>query len=261
VRADPFNPLTNGGLVRFPGQIGFEMYELDYAEQQFKTLVSPMTPDRLQKLYNLRGVKTKSDQQTPVNNTVGSVTWKWIQSDFDANDSTPIKDGPKVPGDGTQPAWTACLATNGARCINVKGSTIEHAFLMNDTGVLDRIGGILCHEVPAMSPTETTEPEPASDEEIVEFLTFLSQHLRELRQVKSFDDPRFQKLLLQTSLTPRVPAIARRFLSDVLQRPGPDGLRPPDDSSRPTIRRAAPSPVASRAPGRRGARKSSKKKA
>jgi hypothetical protein len=227
VRADPYNPQTNGSLVRYPGMTGFDYPELAYGKSQFQALASHMDPVLLQKFHNIRGVQTGADGTTPVNNTIGSVTWDWILPNFDAADPSPIKKGPKLPGDGTQPAWTAFLAANAARCVTVKGRTIDHMFLMNDTGVLEAIQAILCPEGVAVSPSETSEPEPASDDEIVEFMTWLSQHLLQIRSFDSFDDPKFVELISTTGFADRMPNIARRFISDVMKRPGPDGLRPP----------------------------------
>jgi hypothetical protein len=78
-----------------------------------------------------------------------------------------------------------------------------------------------------VSPKETPEPEPASDEEIVDFLQWLSQNRLQVRRAKNFDDPEFQQLLAPTRFSNRLPNIARRFISDVMKRPGPKGLRPP----------------------------------
>jgi hypothetical protein len=230
LRADPYDPQTYGSLVRYPGLTGFDIGELDYAKLQFRTLASPMDSILLQKFHNIRGVKTTNDQVTPVNNTVGRVTWDWITSSFDASDTTPIENDILLPGDGTQPAWTTCLVTNGDRCVTVKAENIDHAFLMNHTGVLETIQEILCPEGAAVSPRETPEPEPASDEEMVDFLQWLSQNRLLIRGVKSFDDREFRKLL-PARFSNRLPNLARRFISDVMKRPGPDALRPHGDDA------------------------------
>jgi hypothetical protein len=264
-RADPYNPQTYASLVRYPGLTGFAMAELDYAKLEFRTLASPMDPTLLKKFHNIRGVKTESDGKTPVNNTVANVTWDWIPSNFDANDEPPILDNKNLlPGDGTQPAWTTCLVTNGGRCVTVTGENIEHAFLMNRAGVLEAIQAILCPEGGAVSPEETPEPEPASDEEIVDFLEWLSQNRLQVRGLESFDDPKFRKLL-EPRFSNRLPNIARRFISDVMNRPGPKGLRPPGGDGGDREGRAPETPQAMEAGGPKRAprppqRKPSKKK-
>lgn len=232
LRADPYNPETNGSLVRYPAMTGFDVIELEYAELQFQMLASPMDPTLLQKFYNIRGVQTAVDGKTPINSTVGSVTWDWIPSNFDARDPPPISDDTMLPGDGTQPAWTTCLVTNApARCITVSAGNIEHMFMMNHQSVLQAIGGIVCPKGATVTPDGTAEPEPASDDEMEEFLKWLAQNLLVVRRFKSFDDAEFRQLLFRekASLHRRLPNLARRFISDVMKRPGPKGLRPPPD--------------------------------
>jgi hypothetical protein len=270
VRADPYNPQTNGALVRYPTLTGFSRAELDYGRLQFQHLASSMDPALLQKFYNIRGVRTANDGTTPVKDTAGSVTWDWIATNFDANDTTPIEDGADVPGDNTQPAWTARLVTNADRVITVKAKDIDHAFLMNHTSVLAEIQKILCPEGAEMSPSATPQPEPASDDDVVEFLQWLSENRLQLRQFKSFDDPGFRELL-QGRFSSRLAGIARRFLSDVMQRPGPKGLRePPEgepgareprDAGGGATKTRTRQAVRPKAVARRGARKSSRKKA
>jgi hypothetical protein len=115
VRADADNPQTHGSRIRYPGRTGFNRSELEYAKRQFQQLASPMNPTLLTKFHNIRGVRTKRDGE-PLRNTVGSLTWDWMEN-FDASDQSPIDNKPAlVPGDDTQPAWTARLATNMDRC-------------------------------------------------------------------------------------------------------------------------------------------------
>jgi len=139
LRADPYNPQTNGSLVRYPANTGFDRAELDYGRLQFQQMAAPMAVNLSQKFYNICGVRT-------VNDTVGSVTWDWIRPNFNPLiHPSPIADAGFMPGDDTQPAWTACLATNDPiRCIAVTDSNIEHMFLMNHAGILNAIASILC---------------------------------------------------------------------------------------------------------------------
>ena len=240
VRADPYNPTTFKKRVRYPGQTGFDLDELEHAELQFKALASALDPDLLKKFHNIRGVRTAGRKNRAVNDTVGSVTWDWISAGYDANDMSPIEDGAPLPGDGTQPAWTTCLVTNSDRCLTVRGPTIDHAFMMNDQGVLESIQGILFPEGGAVSPRKTAEPEAAEDEEIQDFITWLSENLLKLRHVKEFEALTSRSDVPQKYKN-RLPNIARRFISDVMKRPGPKGLRPDGTGGRRTLR----------APGRR----------
>jgi hypothetical protein len=246
VRADPYNPETYKNRVRYPGHTGFDMVELERAKEQFQTLASALDPDLLKKFHNIRGVTTAGKKNKPVNNTIGSVTWDWISSGFDANDPSPIKDDVKLlPGDNTQPAWTTCLVTNGDRCLTVRRPTIDHGFMMNDTGVLESIQGILFPDGDAVDPTKIAEPEAALDQEVVDFLVWLSENLLTLRDVKEFEELMSRDDVPQ-KFQRRLPNIARRFISDVMKRPGPEGLRPGNGGRR-----------RPRAPGRRsvGSRK------
>ena len=229
LRADPYNPNTYGSLVRYPGMTGFNRTELDFAEGQSRMLVSSMDPGQLQKFYNIRGVQTGLDGKTPINSTPASVTWDWIPPNFDAKDGPPITDVKSLPGDGTQPAWTTCLVTNAPeRRITVKAFGIDHMFMMSHPSVLQAIATILCPSGGAVAPPETALPEEAGDEEMVEFLKWLSEHLLVIRRFNGFNDPEFRDMLSNTRFRNRLPNLARRFISDVMKRPGPKGLRPPD---------------------------------
>jgi hypothetical protein len=171
LRADPYNPQTNGDLVRYPMLTGFDHNELDYGRTQFQLLASPMDPDLLKKFYNIRGVRAANDGQTAISDTVGSVTWAFIPTNFGASDPSPIRDGASVPGDNTHPAWSACLAPNAvSRCVTVKAPDLDHMFLMNHSTVLKAIQDILCPGGGEVSRSETPQPKPAADEDVVEFL-------------------------------------------------------------------------------------------
>src|SRR5260221_156121 len=136
LRADAYHPQTSGGLVRYPVNTGFDLSELGYAATQFQQLAAPMLAAMSQQFYNIRGVSTKWDG-TVRDNTVGAVKWAWISPVFNPTDPSPIADDGMVPGDGTQPAWSARLATNAAaRCIDVKDVLIEHTCMMNHPKVI-----------------------------------------------------------------------------------------------------------------------------
>ena len=57
---------------------------------------------------------------------------------------SPIDNGPAVPGDDTQPAWSARLVTlNLAQVITVKHWTFVHMFAMLSPKVQKELGTIL----------------------------------------------------------------------------------------------------------------------
>jgi hypothetical protein len=225
LRADPYNPKTNGSLVRYPAMTGFDRAELDYARLQVKQLTAPMPANLAEKFYNIRGVTTESDEQTPKNNTTGHVTWNWIPTNFESTDPSPIVDGAKVPGDGTQPAWSARLATNApARCITVKASTIGHMMIMNHPRTLDALGSILCPPGAAVNPPGPPPVEPAPDEDLVAFVNSLCKQRR--KKTLSFDDP-VRRDLVPLEFREKLPAITLRIITDIMKHPAPPGLSGP----------------------------------
>lgn len=257
LRADPYNPQTNGRLVRYPAMTGFDRSELEYAQLQFQQLAAPMDPHLLQKFYNIRGVRTGDDEQTPISDTIGSVTWDWIPTDFDSADTSPISKGAAVPGDDTQPAWSARLATNDpSRCITVRGSDISHMCMMNHALVLNEIAAILFPPGAAMSPRRTAPPEPASDEDVVEFMRWASENPGVVRRWPRLDDPDFRKFVPR-KFSKKIDAIARRILMDIMKRPAPKGLVEPEAPRRKLSRRMPPIGHGRRRPpkGRRSRKK------
>ena len=223
LRADPYNPQTNGALVRYPALTGFDSTELDYARLQFQQLAAPMAPNLLQKFYNIRGVRTRLDQVTPISDTPGSVTWDWIPANFDATDPSPIADSGQVPGDDTQPAWSACLATNDpARCITVRSSGLHHMFLMNHSATLAELESILCAPGVAMRSPVTNQPEPASDEDLIAFMRWLYTQRRR-KTWPRLDDPALLEVI-PTEFREKLPAIAARIMMDIMKRPAPPAL-------------------------------------
>lgn len=171
--ADPYVPQTKvvGGNVftRYPTTTGFDADELEDARTLITTLASPLTAAQAAKFYNLRGVQTNPglgglvDVLTDVlehipgfphlpgampsaaikANTTGSSQWAWLPSSA----LTPITDGPPVPGDGTQPAWSArhlglAKALPG-HVIDVPGPDIEHATLMSSPTMLAKLVDVL----------------------------------------------------------------------------------------------------------------------
>jgi len=219
--ADPYNPTSNGVLVRFPANTGFDLAELEYAEVQFKQLASAMSPAQSMKFHNIRGVTTLADAQTPVDNTVGSVTWGWIRSVFDARfDASPIVDGPLVPGDGTQPAWSARLVTNAqARWYTVRGTDVEHMVLMDHPQTRTAIEAILCAPAAANPPTASPRAtDPASRKDVNRFLRWLMKHRKRWRRWPHLDD-RAKARLLPPEFRKTRKAIGRRILEDLMRGP------------------------------------------
>jgi hypothetical protein len=235
LRADAYNPQANGSLVRYPANTGFDPSELAYARLQFQQLTAQMSPQLLEKFCNIRGVVTQTDGVTPVNSTAGSVTWAWIQPHFIAGDPTPIVDSGSVPGDDTQPAWSARYARNAATCINVLGSDIEHYLMMNHEKVIAEIGKILCRPpATAGSAPSPAQPDTASEKEVKDFLRWLYKHRRRKKW------PPLDKIppdFLPERFGKRLPAIGRRILKDLMRGPRSPARKPGRGGGKPPRRR------------------------
>jgi hypothetical protein len=114
---DPFNLVPN----QYPGNTGFMLAELQYALNIYQTIAAPLT-QYADRFFNIRGVQIGDT-------TVGSIDWKLLTGSFDPS-SSPISNGPNVPGDGIQPAWSTRLVTlPSSHWVNVRGD-IDHMFMM-----------------------------------------------------------------------------------------------------------------------------------
>jgi pimeloyl-ACP methyl ester carboxylesterase len=128
---DPFNP----GPQRYPTTTGFDTLELQHGLLLLQQLAAPLV-QYADRLFNIRGI------HDPPHDTVGSITWSQLPNP--ANIATsPIVDGAAVPGDGTQPAWTARLVNLPvAQWRNVTGA-IDHMFMMEDAATQQEIASVL----------------------------------------------------------------------------------------------------------------------
>jgi hypothetical protein len=138
VVADPYSPQTNGTLSRYPAPsaTGFDATELAHAKKLVRYLASSLDPSLAAKFINIRG-------DTTANDTAGSTKWAWVPP----TDPSPITDGVGVPGDGTQPAWSArhvgLADAFSSNVITVKGTSVEHMFTMNSPKTLGALAGVL----------------------------------------------------------------------------------------------------------------------
>jgi hypothetical protein len=247
MRADAYNPRTNGSRGRYPIKIGFDLAELDYARLQIQQLAAPMPANLAERFYNIRGVTTQSDGQTPTNNTLGAITWDWVPTSFDSTDPTPITNGPKVPGDNTQPAWSARLATNApARCMTVRAKDIDHVTLMSHSRTLDALAAILDAPGDAMSSRIPPTPEPASDEDLIAFIRWLRKRPRRKGPSLGFDDPA-RRDLVPPEFRDKLPGITLRIVMDIMKRPAPPGV----SGAAPTTRRKGSRPRRATKPARK----------
>ena len=205
-RADPYNPQTNASLVRFPSMTGFDFCELQVraAPVPAARLADGSGPaaEVLQHPGRADGPDwNHADQQHACQCDLGLDPAKLRREGHPADHRR------HVPAwDGTQPAWTTCLVTNAPqRCITVKAFGIDHMFMMSHPSVLQAIATISARVGVPRSPPETALPEEAADEEIVEFLRWLSQNLLVVRRFKGFGDPELRRMLSKTGFENRLP--------------------------------------------------------
>jgi len=145
-RVDPYHPATRGVERRYH-EFGWDLapYIAD-GFNQYKLMPKPLDDSIKQRFHCVRGVQTNGGPGGPDHNgTTGSVRWQWIRNTFDPDSNpSPILDGPKEPGDGTIPAWSARLVTLNEDHIHtikgeVEGEEFEHMFLMEQAGVLSKL--------------------------------------------------------------------------------------------------------------------------
>ncbi|MDM0108772.1 hypothetical protein QTH97_27780 [Variovorax sp. J22R24] len=140
--ADPYNPQPGpSGEGRYPGSVGFESSELEDAERLVVDLAQPLVS--YDKFFNVRGVQLKWDlpKPRPANRTKGAVLWGW------AGEPQPIVDVVSVPGDGTQPAYSARLLElwlhKRDHVITLRDYGIDHMLMMNQKPTRDALAGLL----------------------------------------------------------------------------------------------------------------------
>jgi hypothetical protein len=229
LNADAYNPQANGALVRYPTNTGFDLTELAYARTQFQQLSSAMPAAVTNRFHNIRGVT--SSNGVAVAETAAAVRWGWISPEFDPNGPSPITDTLWVPGDGTQPAWTARLTPQHA--VTVQADGLDHAFMMNNAAVVAKVGEILC--APPANPPQGGGGAPGgiSDKDFRDFLKWLYRHRKRIKW------PRFTKDIPPDYFPPkfrkRLPAIMRRLFRDILN--GPRTKKKPRGKKRPEKRK------------------------
>jgi len=139
--ADPYNPGTNAGKVRYPQNYGFKMSLLNNGYNIYQKVVAQLDPNINSKFFNFRGVQVRAG--AVVNKTVNNQTWDWILPNFDpANNPSPIVDY-LGPGDGTLPAWSTRLVNTPKNNVRTLKGNIEHMFMMSDALVLNELAKVI----------------------------------------------------------------------------------------------------------------------
>lgn len=140
--ADPYNPLTKtvGSTLftRYPIDVNFDHAELADAAELVADLAGSLSAAQQQKFYNIRGIRTNLFGGL-VHKTAGSTAWDWIPSAGPV-----VTNGPGVPGDGTQPGWSARhVELRRDHVVSVEGLEVEHMFMLSSPRVLDALGRVL----------------------------------------------------------------------------------------------------------------------
>ena len=138
--ANPYNPGTNGGNVRYPQNYGLDPGKLARGRLICQQVAAPLIPAINNKFFNIRGAQT--DNNGVVNQTVNNQTWDWIAPNFDPeNDPSSITDY-LGPGDGTLAAWSRLISAP-PNVRTLQGNDIDHMFMMNHPQVTNALGTVI----------------------------------------------------------------------------------------------------------------------
>jgi hypothetical protein len=139
--ADPYNPKTNAGMVRYPQNYGFDVFGLSSGKLIYQQVAAQLDPAINNKFFNFRGVKVSNG--VDVDDTVNNQIWDWIAPNFDPEtDACPITDY-LGPGDGTLPAWSTRLVSTPVANVRTLRGNIDHMFMMNDPLVLNQLATVI----------------------------------------------------------------------------------------------------------------------
>jgi len=214
---DPWSQATDPkGRVRYPEHtMGFDAAELQHALCIFRRMAAPLTDKRF---YNIRGVQV-DDEGKPLDSTMSGVSSGWIREQFHPEDGCPIANSKtKVPGDDTQPAWTARLASNApARCITIRDKDVSHIFLMSNAAALRELATILLgtHAPPPVINLRRL-PERASSAEFERFQAWVKEYGRR----RSNKEPSDVQILeaMPDDIRSNLPRIAPRIIEELMAR-------------------------------------------
>lgn len=227
--ADPYNPLTNGGKIRYPKSYLFNRKHLAAGKATSRDVMARLDPSVEHKLFNIRFVQHEDGQD--LQNTIVRQTWKWITPKFNPEEEdTPVTNF-NGPGDSTIPAWSARLiSTPESNVRTVKGRipsrTIlddDHMLLMDDPLIHDELAKIMELEAPVK-----IRPRPARAASPAKLKTFMAgMHTAPAVLAAASDADRriaVSKHFAQYSREEHELLLARIYL---------DALKPPPQTHRP----------------------------
>jgi len=167
LRVDPYAVgRLEDGRSRYPqGWTWFESY-LEQGLDAYRLIAKPLESVG-HKFHNIRGVQVDGDR-VPRAETPRSLRWGWVGSRYNPDEwPSPISElraEDKGPGDGVIPAWSARLVTQDPANIHTVKSDLEHAEMLDDPGVRNRLFQLLAlQQVPPPIPAPPLNPEPPRD--------------------------------------------------------------------------------------------------
>jgi pimeloyl-ACP methyl ester carboxylesterase len=247
VFADPYNPTTNGPLVRYPAATGFDALELGHGDLICHGVTGGLTAAQAAKFTNIRGVRA-------VNATAIAQTWGWISPSFDPNTgTTPITDSAIGPGDDVVPAWSARLVGCPNNVVTLKG-VANHVFLMNDPKTLQELGQILLGGPSIMVRRIKRTVEPAPSSEARAFVRRLQQQFAKGPEFKP-PDPMAVHEYLDRFPTAKLQSVFARVMIDLVAGPAAPPAKPKAAPAKPKKRGAKRKAGALKSPKGRGRRR------
>ena len=144
-RADPYNPPDpdRNGKVRYATHLGFSIDELKLGRDVCKQLAAELPDDLAKKFFNIRGVQTGFDLETPLKQTICGTSWQLIDPNFDPRrQDSPVTDDLGA-GDEVLPAWSTHLVTLPSDNRKTVKGILHHSFILSSGKVQDALGGLL----------------------------------------------------------------------------------------------------------------------
>jgi pimeloyl-ACP methyl ester carboxylesterase len=204
--ADAYRPRSAGPKkVRYPTRTGFRKKELRPAMMIARKVAEPLDDSMARKFFSIRGVQTDES-------THASVKWTWIDPLFDPENSgtsTPISDDLNLPGDDTQPAWTARLVGLPAGHVITVTGNIKHICMVDYPETHEALATILGLPKPRRRKRFVAGVKPATSEEALAFVREIQRLPRGEIEVRKFTDAIPKR---------RLRGLALRIFMDILKR-------------------------------------------
>ena len=222
--------------VRYPTKTGFDLVELDYARLQFQQLARAMAPNLAQRFYHLRGVRTQGDSRRRSATPGGSVTWDWIRPRYDATDPSPIADGDRRTRRRHAAGLVGAPRHERAGPLHHRQGERHHHMFHESFRDLDaRVDPLRTGS--RREPTLPPPPDPASHEDVIDFLRWLAATTGATNTGRTSTSRRCARP--GPSDLREKSAGSRPHHEDIMKRPAPPGPGPAGGAARPDRRAEA----------------------